>query len=145
MRGVLSPAKPKSNGRAGEEAAGYWFHRHRWYMTKTEPPVRNLGPVKNRPGVFKAVYTEGGMPDFVGYVRMPPYDACVFCACEVKEATPSEDDVVPHSRLSDEQRAFLADLPDGCAYVGILWRNGAFEVFPFSNERGSYKKGHGIK
>jgi hypothetical protein len=40
--------------------------------------------------------------------------------------------------LSPEQRAFMSALPPGSAWVGILWPNGAFKVYPFTAE-GSYK------
>lgn len=131
----------KSNGRAGEEAATYAFKRLGWTMFKTEPPVKNLGPVKGRPGVFKAVYAAGGMPDFIGHRDSD--DAARYC--EVKEACPSEGDSVPHSRLSQEQRDFMSGLSPATAFVGILWRDGTLEVFRYCGDRGSYKKGEGLK
>jgi len=143
---LLKQTALKSNGRAGEEAAAYAFKRMGWTMFKAEPPVKNCGPVPGRPGLFKAVYAKGGMPDFIGYCEDPDKFALNnFRVCEVKEATPTEGDSVPHSRLSAEQRDFMAALPSSTAYVGILWRDGAFEVFNYCGDRGSYKKGEGLK
>ena len=128
-----------SNGRAGEEAARYAFNRLGWTMFKTNPAVKNLGPLK-QPGQFRAVYVEGGVPDFIGHRRSDGQARY----CEVKEATPSEGESVGHSRLSDEQRAFMEGLPAEYTFVGILWRDGAFELFRFAAGRGSYKKGCGL-
>ena len=145
MRAVLSAAKPKSSGRAGEEMAPYAFKRLGWTMFKVPPDVKVCGRT-NRSGVFQAVFRGGGMPDFVGY-----YEGCDkfalnnFRACEIKEATAAEDERVPHSRLSSKQREFMSGLPERTAYVGILWRDGTFEIFPFSSGRGSYRKSEGMR
>lgn len=133
-RDVTFPAL-QSNGRAGEEMAEYWFKRQGWQMFKVEPPARNLGPILGKPGQFKAIYTEGGMPDFFGYREDL---SGVFV--EVKEAHGTS---WPASKLSAEQRAFMAALPSGTAFVGILWDD-CFEIFHFI-DRGSYRKGEGQK
>lgn len=130
----------QSNGSAGEEAAWHAFKRLRWRMFKTNPAIKNLGPVKDKPGQFKAVYVEGGVPDFVGH----SLETGRAIYCEVKEATPSEGDSVPHSRVSVSQQAFMAYRPEAECYVGILWRDGTFTMFPFRGDRGSYKKRDGI-
>ena len=136
----------RSNGRAGEEAARIWFACHGWYMTKTEPAVKNLGPVFGKAGQFRAVYTASGTPDFLGYALV---DRCghgatipYFRAVEVKEA---HGDSWPASKLTLAQRTFMATLPAGCAHVYILWDDGgAGEMYPFT-ARGSYKRGQGVK
>jgi len=83
------------------------------------------------------------MADFLGYSELDDLSGASFRAVEVKEATPTEGDNVSHSRLSLAQRKFMAALPQGTAYVGVLWRDGKMEVFPFSGDRGSYRKGEG--
>ena len=131
----------RSNGRAGEEAARIWFARHGWHMTKTEPAVKNLGPVFGKPGQFRAVYTASGTPDYLGYV-MATDGVPRFRAVEAKEA---HGDSWPASKLTPAQRAFMATLPAGCAHVYILWDDGgAGEMYPFT-ARGSYKRGQGVK
>ena len=127
----------KSNGAAGERAAEYWFAAHGWQMWKVPPDVRVCGQT-GRPGVFLAAFKAGGMPDFMGL--LPGYEpgegVNQFRACEVKECN---TDSMPASRLSKSQREFMSALPDGTAFVGILWRDGTFEMFRFVN-KGSYKK-----
>lgn len=135
----------KSTGRAGEEAAQWWFKAHGWRMHKIEPPVKNLGPVPGKPGQFKAVYTEAGMPDFFGFRQNDSrlgnfWSNLIPTYVEAKEA---HGMTWPASKLSVEQRAFLADLPNGTGHVFILWRDGIGEMFPFI-ARGSYKKGEGL-
>jgi penicillin-binding protein-related factor A (putative recombinase) len=130
---------PKSNGAAGEEMALYAFRKLRWTMFKVPPDVKVCGTTR-KPGVFKAVFQDGGMPDYVGYAPMDgifPH----FIACEVKECN---TDTMPASRLSRKQIDFLNPIPADSSYVGILWRDGTFEVFHFI-DRGSYKKGEGLR
>ncbi|MBE0467606.1 MAG: VRR-NUC domain-containing protein, partial [Candidatus Desulforudis sp.] len=116
--------------------AEYWFKRRGWQMFKIEPPVKNLGPIPGKPGHFEAVYTDSGMPDFFGFRKADNQAMFV----EVKEARGKS---CPASRLSAEQRAFMAALPDCMRFTGILWDD-CFEIFPFT-PRGSYQKGHGFK
>lgn len=123
----------KSNGLAGEKAAEIWFRRAGWQMFKVPPDVRVCGQT-GRPGIFLAAFRDGGIADFLGCNRYGD-----FMACEVKEAG---EDRMPASRLSKKQREFMAGLPDGRAFVGILWRDGTFELYNFL-DRGSYKKGQG--
>ena len=82
------------------------------------------------------------MADYVGFERS---DRTVwqpqFRACEVKEASGNS---MPHSRLSDEQRTYMENLPAGCGFVGILWPDN-FEIFPYTSGRGSYNRGEGLK
>ena len=109
-------------------------------MQKLEPPTRNLGPVFGKPGQFRAVYVASGCPDYIGHYRHEHVDGDVFYRavyCEVKECN---TDSMPASRLSKPQREFMAALPTDAAYVGILWHDGIFEVFPFV-AKGSYKQG----
>ncbi|MHB9054261.1 MAG: hypothetical protein ACYC5F_09815 [Thermoleophilia bacterium] len=131
-----------SNGRAGEEAALYWFKDHGWQMWKVPPDVRVCGKT-GRPGVFLAAFKTGGMPDYVGHYRYEHVDGDVFqrvAYCEVKECNTNS---MPASRLSRAQREFMVALPGDAAYVGILWDE-YFEMFPFI-ETGSYKQGSGIR
>jgi len=122
----------RSSGTAGEEAAAYWFARHGWRMWKVPPDIRVCGQT-GRPGVFLAAFKPGGMPDFLGCNRYGD-----FMAVEVKECRQNS---MPASRLSQKQRAFLSSLREGQAHVGVLWRDGKFEVFQFVNQ-GSYKKSY---
>lgn len=132
-------------GEAGEYAATIWFRQHGWDMVRTQPPITILGmltPVMV--GVLKrfiprlasfghmviARMEAGGIADFTGRLGTE------YRACEVKEASGKS---MPASRLAPEQRAFLATLPTGCAWVGVLWSDGKFQVFPFI-EKGSYKR-----
>ena len=121
----------RSNGRAGEQAAEYWFTRHGWQMFKVPPDVRVCGQT-GKPGIFLAAFRDGGIADFLGCNRYGD-----FMACEIKECNRNS---MPASRLSKKQREFLAGLPDDRACVGILWRDGTFEIFHFLPQ-GSYKKG----
>lgn len=114
-------------------------------MWKVPPDVRVCGQT-GRPGVFLAAFKAGGMPDYLGYVTLSATDnpyrpKPVFMAVEVKECN---TDSMPASRLSKAQREFMAALPDGTAWVFILWRSGEYEMFPFI-QKGSYKKDSGIK
>lgn len=138
---LLKQTALKSNGKAGEEAAEWFFKRAGWQMFKVAPPSRVVN-IHGRPQV---VYTGKGYPDYMGHIDGPDLLNAAFLAVEVKEAKPSEGDSVPCSRLTVSQRQFMTALPEGSARVGILWRDGIFEVFPFSNDRGSYKKGEGLK
>ncbi len=137
----------RSNGRGGEEAARYYFRRHGWEMEKMESPAKNLGPVFGKPGQFRAVYTEGGVPDFIGFRMNDPklgrhWSNLIPTYCEVKEA---HGDTWPASKLTPEQRAFMAALPVGTAFVFLLWNDGgAGEMHTFI-PRGSYKRGQGMK
>ena len=143
---LAAPQKSmRSNGKAGEEAAEYWFARHGWHMTKCEPAVKNLGPVFGKPGQFRAVYTDSGTPDYIGHYRYVHIDGDIFYRvvyCEVKEA---HGKTWPASKLTPEQRAFMAGLPAGTAFVFLLWNDGGTgEMYPFIAS-GSYKCGQGQK
>jgi len=130
----VSIAVLKSTGAAGERMAEIWFAQHGWQMFKVAPPSRVIG----RGARLRVIYTGKGYPDFMGNDTEGE-----FRAVEVKEAKPCEGDSVPASRLTASQRIFLIGLAAGIAHVGILWRSGEFEMFPFT-EKGSYKKGEGL-
>jgi hypothetical protein len=146
--------KPIQKGQAGEIAAEAWFRAHDWHMTRTQPPVTILGILTGRMvsalkryiprlshyGHMAVVRVgNGGVPDFTGYIETHcgiPEVTPVYMAVEVKECN---QDTMPASRVSKEQRAFLAALPEGSAWVGILWGDGKFRMYSFI-ERGSYKR-----
>lgn len=133
-------------GGHGEMAAEIWFRKNKWNMVRTQPPVTILGMVK--PNMVMALKRfiprlaafghmviarlgKGGVPDYTGcYLAF-------YRACEVKEA---KGDTMPASRLDKAQRDFMSALPVGCSWVGILWDDGTFEMFPYVSQ-GSYKKG----
>lgn len=138
----------RSNGSAGEERAEIWFARRCWQMFKVAPPSR----VAKIRGKAQIIYTGKGYPDYIGHVtaavtsahpHLPAQCAHHVRYCEVKEATAAEGDRMPASRLSRSQRDFMTALPEGAAYVAVLWRDSSFEVFPFV-ACGSYRRGEGI-
>jgi hypothetical protein len=155
-------ARVKS-GEAGEQAALWFFQRAGWRMFRTQPPVRILAFLGGDSPLGRAVMAvvrkylpslvsygplvlgrldKGGIADFTGYQDdqinwgIGPQYLPRYCACEVKEWHKTSP--MPASKLSPEQRAFMSALPPGSAWVGILWPNGAFKVYPFTAE-GSYK------
>ncbi len=142
-------------GEVGEQTAEIWFRQHGWKMVRTQPPISILGMVtpamvavlkrfSPRLAAFGhmviARIGKGGIADYTGYRFIDDDFRPYYVACEVKEAA---GDTMPASRLDPDQRTFLASLPDGCAFVGILWGRG-FGMHIFK-ERGSYKRDEAIK
>ena len=138
----------KQPGQAGELAAQQWFLNNGWTMFRTQPAVEILGVAKGRR--FGNIFTvrmvgRGGIPDFIGYSdallvtisgNSAPECMMRFRACEVKEASGSS---MPCSRLDKEQRAFMDKLPEGCAWVGVLWvDHGKFTMHPYKKS-GKYE------
>lgn len=129
----------QSQGKAGEQAARYWFNTRRptWCMEKIPAGTKAL------PG-GRVIYQAGSarLPDYLGWTMPPEYlEVPVFRACEVKEA---KGDSMPASRLSPQLREYMRACPLGTAWVFVLWSDGLGEGFPFQDS-GSYKKGFGIK
>jgi len=137
------------SGQAGEKAAEFYFKKNGWHMVRTQPPITILGLVTKpmvatlRRFIPRLAYFghmviarmgSGGVPDYTGYVMVG--NRPTYIAVEVKECN---KDTMPASRLSVRQREFLSKLPVGAAFVGILWGDGTFDVYPFIG-RGSYKK-----
>jgi hypothetical protein len=137
-------------GQVGEMAAQYWFKKHDWKMIRTQPATTIIGILQPHMVVMLSRFIprlsyfghmviarmgKGGAPDFTGYCGQ----SMKYKACEVKEVT---GDTMPASRLDKAQRAFMDQLPEGSAFVGVLWRTGLFEVFPYKS-KGSYKHGEG--
>lgn len=125
----------KSSGHAGEQAAEYWFKKNGWRMWKVEPPSR----VVQIAGRLQVIYAGKGYPDYLGYEEGQASYDYMFRAVEIKQAVKRDGNSVPASRLSKAQRRFMSGLPVGTAYVGILWQDGNFEMFPYQ-EKGSYVK-----
>ena len=137
------------SGRCGELSAERWFLSNGWHMVRTQPPITILGMVS--PPMVSALKRfiprlaafghmviarmgKGGCADYTGYLM----STSRYIACEVKEAS---GDSMPASKLDKDQRASMAGLPIGCAWVGIFWVDvQKFEIFPFI-EKGSYKRG----
>lgn len=146
------------NGQAGERAAEMWFANNGWRMVRTQPPMMILGMITPslmvvlRRFIPRLAYFghmviarmgKGGVPDYTGYEWRKVGgqdvldDSAEYRAVEVKEA---QGDSMPASRLDKAQREFMAALPAGCAYVGILWMDtGKFTMHEFK-EKGSYKR-----
>ena len=127
-------------GKSGEQAAEWWFRQHHWRMFRHVPATLVLpgGGVCHAGG-------GAGVPDYTGFCSgdMEAYGLPLYRACEIK--TTAQDDL-PHSALTPAQRAFLAGLPEGCAFVGHFNpRRGTFEIHPFADGPGSYKRGEGIR
>ena len=127
-----------NNGTVGEQVAEAWFRRNGWVMERHQPPTRVVY-VRGRPTVIHE--KSDGVADYTGYDYYPC--GCgdvypVYRACEVKEATGLS---MPASRLTKEQRAWMASRPLGTAFVAVVWMDGnpACEVFPFVG-KGSYKR-----
>lgn len=156
------------SGKLGELAAERFFADNGFHMVRTQPETTILGTL-SVPMVMAlkrfiprlahfgymviARMHKGGVADYCGYedVYLKRWDDTlrqwvkdnsgesmpIYRACEVKEASGSS---MPASRLDRAQRAFLASLPKGCAWVGIFFTDHQkFEMFPFV-EKGSYKK-----
>ena len=130
-----------SNGTAGETAAQYWFTVHGWRMHRHQPATKVIGR-----GAGKRIINcdTGGIADYTGHEAIELHDGRtlpLFRACEVKEA---KGDRMPCSRLGRKQRAYMDSLPNGCAWVGVLWvDHSTFEMFHYQ-QTGSYTKGDGM-
>ena len=127
-----------SDGTTGEALAMYWFQCHGWKMFRTQPATRVVY-VKGRPIIINC--GKGGIADFTGYYMDGV--AAHYRACEVKEV--HDGHTMPASRLSKDQRAWMAALPRGTAYVCCVWMqcNPEAEVFPFVG-KGTYTRGTGL-
>ena len=130
-----------SQGIAGETAAQYWFKRNAWYMNRHQPPTKVIGRGTSK----RVIYSDtGGIADYTGHEYIELHDGRalpLFRACEVKEA---RGDRMPCSRLGRKQRAYMDSLPNGCAWVGVLWTDtGTFEMYHYQ-QTGAYVKGEGI-
>ncbi len=151
--------RPLQSGQVGEVMAEQWFANHGWRMVRTQPPVTILGIIT--PAIVAVLRRfiprlvafghmviarmgKGGVADYSGFVKhtvcanlAEPYEIALYRACEVKEAA---GDSMEASRLDKDQRAFMAGLPAGCAFVGIFWKDvQKFSMHPFI-ERGSYRR-----
>ncbi len=136
-------SKQQSNGTLGEQLAELWFRQHGWVMFRTQPPTKVVY-VKGKPTVINC--DNGGIADYTGYVvhtRWTNIVAPYYIAVEVKEAHGKS---MPASRLNRKQRDWMTALPEGCAYVAVVWVDGNpwCEVFPFV-ARGPYRQGGGWK
>lgn len=117
-------------GSAGERAAEYLFKKYNWAMFRTQPATRVIG----RGQIINT--GTGGIADYTGYDTA----TAQYRAAEVKEHS---GHAMPCSRLTKKQRAWMADLPQKCAYVVILWTNASLcEMHPYKNS-GSYRRGAG--
>ena len=127
--------RKSSDGTAGETAALYHFRLINWTMIRSQPEARIIKALGK--GKYIVVFKNGGIADYIGYNDYGQYRAC-----EVKEATGNS---MPASRLDINQRFWMAAQRKGSAFVGIYWTDaGEFELFRFK-EKGSYKKGKGLK
>src|SRR5512139_2417461 len=121
------------SGEIGERQAEQWFLNNGWNMVRTQPAMQILdaAPGKRYGIIFTCrMVGRGGVPDYTGYeyVQAVPGlqtmegEGALYRAVEVKEAS---GDTMPCSRLDKAQRAFMAALPAGCAWVGIYWTDTA--------------------
>jgi len=124
-------------GQMCEDLAEYVFPKHHMFMTRVQPVSRVVWSRK-KPTV---VYTGRGkgVSDYIGYrlVNGVP----LFCACEVKHGQTYR---YAASGVRFEQREWLSKLPDGSAFVCVVWSAETPEIFPFMYS-GSYQKGTGIR
>ena len=148
----MANGRPRDlTGKTGERAAELQFPTYGWEMQRTQPPMtpikvltqgmmwslkrsfpKSFGRVAAWGHIIIARMGKRGIADYTGWDRHDRY-----VACEVKEADGTS---MPCSRVSKEQRQFLARVPAGAAWVGVYWRdNGTFRVYPYQ-EKGSYKR-----
>lgn len=131
-----------TSGKTGETIAEYYFKQIGWKMFRHQP--RTVIATK-KGKTFMLSCRSDGVPDFTGYEikEIGAESVAFYHACEVKEA---HGDTMPASRVRPEQRQWLSQIPAMSAFIAVVWLDGQPVVELFKPiEKGSYKRGEGVK